>query len=37
MQNGRFGVKVKNAKNMPKTTLEIRYSSSRQETALKNN
>ena len=35
MKNGQSEVKIKNAENMPETFLEIHYSSSIQETALK--
>ena len=36
MQNGQFGSKIKNAKNMRKTMLEEHYISSVQKTARKN-
>ena len=36
MQNDQSGVKIKNAKHMRKTALEIYFSSSIQETASQN-
>jgi len=36
LQNGQFGSKIKNAKNLPKTILQEHYSCSVQKTARKN-